>query len=204
VNGPLAVHGFVLAGGKSLRMGRDKALLEFRGRPMVEIAVEKLRRFCAEVSIVGEREDLSALAPVVRGERVDAGPAAGVEAGLRAATREWVMFVPVDAPLAPGELLRAWMTAVIEQGKAGCRASYLLVNQRRHPVFCALRRECLAAVAAALERGERRLDDVLASADGLWVCDADRFAAEANPAVLEKWFSNVNTPEELGEAELAP
>ena len=39
---------------------------------------------------------------------MDAGPAAGIEAGLRAAKEEWVMFVPVDVPLVPGELLRRW------------------------------------------------------------------------------------------------
>src|ERR1700761_8141432 len=102
--GLLPVHGFVLAGGKSSRMGRDKALLTFRGRPMVEIAVEKLRGFCSAVSIAGNREDLSSFAPVVTETRVDCGPAAGIEAGLQACTELWAMFVPVDVPLVPGEL----------------------------------------------------------------------------------------------------
>ena len=83
----LPVHGFVLAGGKSSRMGTDKALLEFCGRPLVEIAVEKLREFCAEVSIAGNRDDLSVFAPVAHETRVDCGPAAGIEAGLKAAQR---------------------------------------------------------------------------------------------------------------------
>ena len=75
--GVLPVHGFVLAGGRSVRMGKDKALLQFSGRPMVKIAVEKLREFCAEVRIAGSREDLSGFAPVVMDESEEAGPAAG-------------------------------------------------------------------------------------------------------------------------------
>lgn len=205
----LPVHGFVLAGGKSSRMGQDKALLTFCGRPMIEIAVEKLREFCAEVSIVGNREDLQVFAPVVREERLNVGPVAGVEAGLLAATQPWAMFVPVDVPLVPLELLRAWVAAVVEQQSAGCVASYLLVNKQRQPAFCLMRRECFGSVTRAVERGERRLDDILMIIDNdeevgsLWVCDAAKFALKSSPSYLdlEYWFSNVNTPQELVEAE---
>jgi len=205
----LPVHGFVLAGGKSSRMGQDKALLTFCGRPMIEIAVEKLREFCVEVSIVGNREDLQVFAPVVREERLNVGPAAGVEAGLLAATQPWAMFMPVDVPLVPLELLRAWVAAVVEQQSAGCAASYLLVHQQRQPAFCMMRRECYGSVMLALDRGERRLDDILINLDkdkgvgGVWVCDVAKLAYTPNPAYLDRklWFSNVNTAQELVEAE---
>jgi molybdopterin-guanine dinucleotide biosynthesis protein A len=206
----LPVHGFVLAGGKSLRMGQDKALLPFCGRPMVEIAVEKLREFCVDVSIAGNREDLAGYAPVVREELLGAGPAAGIAAGLMGALQRWVMFIPVDVPLVPVQLLHNWATAVLEQGLAGCGASYLLVNQQRQPAFCMIRRECYASVAQAIERGERRLDEILMSIDNdegagwLWPCDASKFALKPHPEGLdlEFWFSNVNTPQELAEAEI--
>lgn len=199
---PLPVHGFVLAGGRSSRMGEDKALLRFCGRPMVEIAVEKLRGFCAEVGIAGNREDLAGFAPVVREARVEMGPAAGVEAGLGVAIQPWAMFMPVDVPLVPGELLRNWAEAVLALD--GVSASYLHCG-RDQPAFCMLRRECLGRFFEALEAGERRLGTLLDLASGgfLWRYDVDDLYGESGPAleISERWFKNVNTPEELAEAE---
>ena len=203
----LPVHGFVLAGGKSSRMGVDKATLEFCGRPMVEIAVEKLRGFCAEVGICGNREDLSAFAPVVLEKRVDAGPAAGIEAGLKAARHEWALFVPVDVPLVPVELLRRWADGVM--GKAGCGASYLVANGHRQPSFCMARREHYSVFSLALEENVRKLAiifDWIKLEDGskaLWVSDASEFAGPPAPSLgqMNFWFSNVNTPFEFDEAE---
>jgi len=206
--GLLPVHGFVLAGGKSSRMGEDKALLEFCGRPMVEIAVEKLRGFCAEVWIAGNREDLAGFAPVVQETRVEVGPAAGVEAGLGAARQEWVMFVPVDVPLVPGELLRRWAA---EAMRVGIGVSFLGIGGKQ-PAFCLLKRERLGAFAKLLGGGERRLDVLLhlsAKADGddSWMYnEQELYGGIEDPApdreTLERWFTNVNTPEDLGEAEV--
>ena len=201
----LPVHGFVLAGGKSSRMGRDKALLEFRGRPMVEIAVEKLRAFCAVASIAGNREDLSGFAPVVPEERVDCGPAAGIEAGLRACTQPWAMFIPVDVPLAPAELLRRWAAAVLANPE--CAISYLVAGGSEQPTFCLLRTECLRAVSEAVEDGERRVRNLFWVVESvgrgrmLWVCDAEDLAGalldnEYPNLQIANWFKNVNTPDE--------
>jgi molybdopterin-guanine dinucleotide biosynthesis protein A len=199
----LPVHGFVLAGGKSSRMGQDKALLRVRGRPMVEIAVEKLRSFCAEVSIAGNREDLRAFAPVVREERMDAGPGAGVEAGLKACTQPWAMFVPVDVPLVPADLLRRWADEAL---RVGMSVSYLGVMGKQ-PAFCLLERERMASLSRLLDGGERRLEVLLnlsASADGYasWMYDErDLYGYPdyqgPDDETLARWFMNVNTPEEL-------
>jgi molybdenum cofactor guanylyltransferase len=196
---PLPVHGFVLAGGKSSRMGEDKALLRFCGRPMVEIAVEKLRGFCGEVTIAGNREDLAGFAPVVRETRVDAGPAAGIEAGLGAATEAWAMFMPVDVPLVPAEVLRGWAEEVV--AREGLVASYLRCG-RDQPAFCMLRNECGGRLSAALDGGERRLGALLerASEGFSWVYDLDEGGGK-DVAGREWWFANVNTREELAEAE---
>ena len=214
----LPVHGFVLAGGKSLRMGQDKALLPFCGRPMVEIAVEKLREFCVDVSIAGNREDLAGYAPVVQETWKGAGPAAGIEAGLRASRQEWALFIPVDVPLVPGALLRRWAEKVFALNDGSEEAillgdvqgSYLRSGDRHQPTFCMLRRRVLPVITNELNRDERRVEEILSGIRGefgaasLIETDASHFAPETNPAALdlEFWFSNVNTPQELAEAEI--
>jgi molybdopterin-guanine dinucleotide biosynthesis protein A len=205
--GLLPVHGFVLAGGRSTRMGDDKALLRFCGRPMVEIAVDKLRKFCADVSIAGNREDLREFAPVVVETRVNAGPAAGIEAGLKACEQEWAMFVPVDVPLVPATLLRRWCEEALRVNMA---VSYLGIWCKQ-PAFCLMRRERLMSFARLLDDGERRLEVLLnrtAEADNCasrmyGANDLYRYPDDRGPAdeTLERWFTNVNTPEELREAE---
>lgn len=204
--GALPVHGFVLAGGKSSRMGRDKALLKVSGEPMLKIAVDKLRTFCASVSIVGDREDLLAFGRVVRGERKNSGPAAGIEAALKSSRQPWAMFIPVDVPLVPAELLRQWAQQTLNVGQRGPSGSYLTVELQAHPTFCILSRQCLAAWRDALNHGERRLELLLARARvpgryGAAPVDAAQYAPDATPHQMRRWFSNINTPEDLEGAE---
>ncbi len=209
----LPIHGFVLAGGKSSRMGADKALLEFCGRPLVEIAVEKLRGFCATVSIVGERQDLAVYAPVVTGERIGCGPGAGIEAGLKAAAREWCLFVPVDVPLVPAELLRRWVESTttevseLEESVGSLLGSTLYTKFGQESAFALLRPEVCQVFQECLDRGERRLSVILGSirlrfghARYLRV-DAASHAAPKDRENLQRWFSNVNTRDEFEDAE---
>ena len=206
----LPVHGFVLAGGKSMRMGRDKALLQFAGAAMVEIAVGKLRTFCAEVSLAGDRNDLEHLAPVVVEERRETGPAAGMEAGLGASFEAWAMFLPVDVPLVPEALLRGWAEAVLGQEGSGTRLSYLRVQGQRHPAIAMLHRDCKDALQRVLDEGERKLESVFArtaeslGAGSLWVAEAEAFVGtkDATNQDMEAWFGNVNTPEDKAALEL--
>ena len=214
--GLLPVHGFVLAGGKSSRMGVDKATLEFRGRPMVEIAVEKLRGFCADVSICGNRDDLAGYAPVVRDARVDCGPAAGIEAGLLAARQEWCLFVPVDVPLVPGCLLRQfaeWVIGFDEQPDSAIfgpfAGSYLYTRERRQPSFCILRPHCAELIGRELDKGTRSVERLLEripeefGGASFVPSGALQFALHGMTAEqVEVAFGNLNTPDEFDMAEL--
>ncbi len=81
-----------------------------------------------------------------------------------------------------------------------------LYCEREQPAFCMLRRECLARFSEALEGGERRLGELLrrASEGAEWQFDIGMIYEE-DPvqvgSVSDWWFTNVNTPEDLAEAE---
>jgi molybdopterin-guanine dinucleotide biosynthesis protein A len=92
-------EGFVLAGGRSSRMGRDKALIQLGGRSMLEIALEKLRALPLPVPprVAGARLDAGAIADLHPG----CGPLGGMEAALTASSRPLNVFLPLDMPL-PG------------------------------------------------------------------------------------------------------
>lgn len=105
--------GFVLAGGQSRRMGADKALVEFQGRPLISHALDLVRAAGLPVSIAGARSPLESFAIVVPDSRTDTGPLEGICAALENLKHSptgppirHAVFLPVDLPLLPPSLLR--------------------------------------------------------------------------------------------------
>lgn len=100
-----SVSGIILAGGKSSRMGRDKALIQWKGRRLVDYLTEAMEPVCDEI-LISTHLDSS----FFRGYRVirdlysDMGPLAGIESGLREAQNPMVIFASVDTPLLNSEL----------------------------------------------------------------------------------------------------
>src|SRR6185437_8410303 len=146
-------------------------------------------------------------APVVHERRIDVGPAAGIEAGLAASKESWAMFIPVDVPLVPPELLRKWYEEALRMNMA---VSFLGISQKQ-PAFCLMRREHSGSFTRMLEEGERKLEILLsrtaeADSSASWMYDAhDLYGCPdyrgPDEQTLERWFMNVNTPEELATAE---
>jgi molybdopterin-guanine dinucleotide biosynthesis protein A len=222
------VAGYVLAGGKSLRMGRDKALLALAGKPLVLHAVTKLRRLSVEVSILGNNLELEAYAPLVRDLREGCGPMAGIEAALRNSQHDWNLILPVDVPFLPTFLLDDWLWSVLHEPVREIKLSMLAVDNVPHPALLVIHREIAPYLTASLERGDFKLlpalqlaaEDIAARRrvkvekvfvemqwDDPWAPKADdkeeswRSPTEAQRENRSRWFANLNTPEEFAEAE---
>ncbi|MEE8421370.1 MAG: molybdenum cofactor guanylyltransferase [Dehalococcoidia bacterium] len=187
--------GIVLAGGRSSRMGTDKASLILDGLPLLQRTVTALSAAVAEIVIVrapGQSlpsiesvRPLSVAEDAVEGE----GPLIGIAAGLREAHHDVALVVACDMPFLQAPLLRL----LLERAAAGRRFVVPMHLGRPQPLCSAFRRDALPVVEAQIEAGERR---IMAVADGL---DADRVPSEqwSVADVDGRSFENVNTPEEL-------
>lgn len=183
------VCGYVLAGGRSRRMGRDKARLVFRGEMLVERALKLVREVSAEAVIVGNRGDLAEFAPVVPDAVMDFGPVAGLVAGLGHCGRDWAVFVPVDLPVLSGVLLRQMLEAA-EREKGLCVAPF--VEDVAEPLCVVLHRTLHDPLEQQMLAGEHKVMRALEGAAGSRLV---RLPVEG----IEQ-FANLNTPEEFEEA----
>lgn len=98
--------GFVLAGGQSSRMGRDKALVPFAGRPLVEHALGILQDAGLAASLAGGQPALAACAPLIPDTEPALGPLSGICTALATTSARLAVFLPVDLPLLPFALLK--------------------------------------------------------------------------------------------------
>jgi aminoglycoside 6-adenylyltransferase len=108
----IAATGVLLVGGASERFGSPKALASFRGETLGERAWRTLSEVCAEVVAVGKADDALDLPfSVLDDGSAEHAPVFGVLAGLRAATHEMCLVLPVDTPLVTADLLRELLRA---------------------------------------------------------------------------------------------
>jgi molybdopterin-guanine dinucleotide biosynthesis protein A len=99
--------GLLLVGGESRRFGSPKALASFRGETLAERAWRILGEACEERIAVGKRGDgLELPFPVIDDDAVERAPAYGLLAGLRAASHDLCVALPVDCPLVTPDALR--------------------------------------------------------------------------------------------------
>src|SRR6476660_4657311 len=99
------LSGFVLAGGKSTRMGQDKAAVNLNGRTLLEHALAALREVCRDVAILGKYELYGTLAPVYEDIFPGCGPLGGIHAALSSSKTQFNLIIAVDTPFLAPEFL---------------------------------------------------------------------------------------------------
>jgi molybdenum cofactor guanylyltransferase len=100
------ITGFILAGGKSRRLGTDKALLTFQGKPLLKHMIGLIEPLCDKVVISGQNSDYTSFGvEMVPDLYSDSGPIAGIFSALKYSSSDWNLLVGVDVPFVNKELL---------------------------------------------------------------------------------------------------
>jgi molybdenum cofactor guanylyltransferase len=190
----MEIEGFILVGGASSRMGRDKARLILEGRSFVERVAGAVRAVAERVRTVGAKGfEAGGALPNVPDVYEAWGALGGLHAALSACSAEWALVVACDLPFVTADLLARLL---------GLREDFdavvpLQPDGRLQPL-CALyrTRACRGRAEELIQRGRRRPLDLIAMVSArrvLW----EELADLPNS---ERFFMNVNTPEDYARA----
>ncbi len=184
--------GYVLVGGKSSRLGVDKALLEFEGKPLVARVAEAVRSAAGRVTIVGPLEKYGHLGLRVIPDPVENfGPLAGLLAALEDSESVWNLVTACDMPY----LDAAFLNFLFEEAQAAGADVLLPVDANGNPEpLCAV--YSLEARSTIRRRVEQGVHKITRAFQGLRVDELvpDRYARFDLDGRI---FTNLNTLEDV-------
>ncbi len=187
----------VLAGGKSSRMGKDKALLPFLGKPLIERIVSRLRLITGEVILATDNPDLYSSYDwkIVVDEVKEAGPLAGIYASFKAASFPMVAVVACDMPFVNEMLFKILMQECQDKKTDAAVPASPRGLEPMHAVFC--KESCLPIIKESFDTGELEIKKWINKLNLLVLGRDEVSLIDPNFAM----FVNVNTQEEFTRAE---
>ena len=183
------VEGFILTGGASSRMGKDKSRLQIEGQTFVQRIARELEQVSSKVSQVGRPEQAISELPLVLDVYHQWGALGGVHGALAACNAEWALIVACDLPQVTASLFNRLLN--LRQGVDA--VAPLQVDGRRQPLCAAYRvAACLPQAETLIESGERKPIALLQSVSTRWV----QFTELADLPGAKDFFDNINTPQD--------
>ncbi|HMB15851.1 MAG TPA: molybdenum cofactor guanylyltransferase [Pelovirga sp.] len=180
------ITGVILAGGRSRRMGRDKATLPLAGRTLFERAYGAFEPVFEQILIAGDRPDLASAAVPCFADEYPGSALGGIHGGLKAAQTPWIFVMPCDLAAPDPNLIRHLTPyrhghdAVVPHTAAGFE-----------PVFALYHKNCLPVMEQMLRQGNYRIFDFY---DRVWI----RFVhSHELPRGWQRGLVNLNSPQDL-------
>ncbi|AFJ01853.1 Molybdopterin-guanine dinucleotide biosynthesis protein MobA [Methylophaga frappieri] len=158
------VTGLILAGGRGRRVaGEDKGLMDFQNQPLIAHVIQRLypqvEQLCISANRNIERYRQFGYSVIPDELKNYPGPLAGIAAGLNAATTDYVLTVPCDAPLLHPQLRQRLVETLLRSGKTLAMA---FADNRLQPVCSLLPVNLASDIKTLLEQGERKVDQLAA------------------------------------------
>lgn len=177
------ITGIILSGGKSSRMGSDKALLSYNGKKLIEYSIDLLKSLCDNVIISANNAHYHAFKlPVVPDNYSDIGPLSGLESCIRFSNTRINLVIPCDTPFLNAEFLNNILNnienydAVVPISKDG----------KVEPLTGYYSKEVLPVIVQQIEKGDYKIQNLLKNIH-------TKYLLIANNTLIH----NINTPNDL-------
>ncbi len=179
--------GILLAGGKSSRMGKEKGLVAFRGKPLAGYGIELLSLFTDRILISsGHPGYLEFGLEIVPDEVSGRGPAAGLASVLKNSRSPWSLVLACDLPFLTPELIEG----LIENAN---QADVVIPfhDGVMEPLCALYRTKMMVTFEEAVKSGNLAIHKILEK------CDVYRYEAGALVEQFPQLFTNFNSMEEI-------
>ena len=175
----------ILAGGKSSRMGRDKALLKFKNKTFVEIIYDNLKDICSEVIISSNNPKVKiAGVKTVEDDIKDIGPMGGLFTCLKLSKTELSIVVSVDTPFVTKKTI-----SKIALHSDGYDITFVKQNNKAHPLIGIYRKNIIELLKSEIDSEKYKVMQMIKKSNHQIITINDNFKDE---------FFNINTPEDFG------
>lgn len=180
------VTGVILAGGRSRRMGRDKATLEIDGQSMARRLQQLFSDLFRQVLIAGDRPDLATADCPCYADIYPGSSLGGLYTGLEKASHPWIFIAACDLPR-PDDRVIQQLLAHRDQGQA----VMIRTDRGYEPLFAAYHKSCLPAIQEMLEQQQYRIQQLPQKLRTAEVCP-DQLPDDWSTSV-----ANLNTPDDV-------
>lgn len=172
----------ILAGGQSSRMGEDKGLMLFNGKPMILHLIDRFHNAFPELIIVTNNEKYKKFkVPIVKDKHINCGAISGIEAGLSFSNYENNLILTCDNPFIEFSILKH----LIEKKESDIVFSYY---KKPYPFPGFYSKKIVKKLDALILQGLRKISDLIYHFKVTELCCSEFNAAN---------FINFNTPKDI-------
>ncbi len=174
---------YILTGGKSSRMGTDKASLDFKGKTFAEQISNAIKPYSNSIYNISSRNEHSDSINLIKDIHLDIGPMGGIHSALSHTDKEWNLITSCDLPLLQPKSIY-WL---LENTEYKHDATILDINNKRNPLFGIYHKSCIRTIESLIAQNAYRM---------MHLIDNINTKIIKAPDYIADTLININTPEE--------
>ncbi len=193
----ISMNAYIIAGGSSTRMRRDKALLKLDGVSFIDITVSCTSKLFDKVFIVGRQHKDPRISASYEDDIHDIGPLGGIYTALKRTDKEFNFFIGIDYPFINPEIILLLAGYLLEK-PSKYQGLIPVTPDGPHPLFAFYSKSCLTSIEKCIAQMSYQIRCLSLHSNILYLHLRDELGATAYSR-LKKSFININSDRDYRE-----